>query len=656
MLLNAGGSAKCTISLEKLGKIPEYLQVSIVSSKYADPYAADIFVSIQAVMADGTSDTYDVPVVNTGNNTCLVQIAATAVEHKYLYFTIRSSQAVTLTDWNLYPLKQSDVDLTEVLDKIPRLLKDYNEDIITVDQIETVVAMICSYVTADTELTGDFTLTFKATQATQLVVRVYDNEVEELYAPMIFYINAGYGTIGIPHAYLSKLKGYHNFAISVQVLAGSIDVQTRRVMYVIDGGRLVYSLMDVGSVVSDLALRKLFTENNYSFIYAVCLDDGNCIVKRCPYSETPGAAWVAAAILGEALDATIEFDGYWTITETPYKFTTEEFPWVAWVATDNTLYAKKLNADTTLTLATGVTKVHSVKGWDNIYTAGQDQGLLIAYVKTDGLVYYRGYCRQADESYTWETERLLSAFSGTALDVNAFRLNDFRIGINVLDNAAVTHTYITGRNYTGMSVKPECLNGSVLDPVISVVKINYIENTVKDEYLAGALSEPLIDILPPTYTDSLVVVSNAKRVDDYHISLTFNYPLTNIVGQQALFAVTGKTVTATSMGASAYEVILTVAEVLPSVGVYPVSYTKSRTGIHVFLGSAYSEPALPSFSTLAQGDPPIHETKLAGNLSSPVVTVTHITYRVGYDNTELKLAGSLSAPVITITHVGTSPL
>jgi len=205
------------------------------------------------------------------------------------------------------------------------------------------------------------------------------------------------------------------------------------------------------------------------------------MVKKCPYAETPGAAWIAETTIGEALDATIEFDGTWNIQFIPYVFNTEEFPWVAWITLSGELCVKKLNADTFVILATNAIKICSVRGWDNLYTPGNDQGLLLIYVKSDGLVYYRGYCKQANYSYLWETEQTLSEFSGSAVDVNAFRTNDFRIGINVLDSAGITHTYITTRNWAGMSISPAGISLG-FDCSIDVVQIKY-SNTYEQEHL-----------------------------------------------------------------------------------------------------------------------------------------------------------------------------
>src|SRR5690606_7381846 len=140
-------------------------------------------------------------------------------------------------------------------------------------------------------------------EQTELIIIIKDNVISELYTPMYFYENAVLVTIGIPHAYLIKQQCYYIFTVTAQVVSGSIKIDPRRVMYVIDGGRIAYNVMDIGSIVYDITVRKLESESQISFIYAVCIDDGICTVKRAEYTESPGAAWIAEAIIGEAIDA-----------------------------------------------------------------------------------------------------------------------------------------------------------------------------------------------------------------------------------------------------------------------------------------------------------------------------------------------------------------
>jgi hypothetical protein len=304
-------------------------------------------------------------------------------------------------------------------------------------------------------------LSYIASEPTEVIIRIKDNEISELYTPMTFKLAPGRGTIGIPHGYLVKRQGYHNFTVTAQVTTGSLIVDTRQVMYIIDGGRIAYGVMDIGAIAYDVTVRKLATETQISYIYAICIDEGMCTVKRAEYTESPGAAWVTVANIGPAIDAAIEFGGDWAFNTNPYTFNTEEEPWIAWVSPEGALTAQRLyDANTAVTLATDVTHVSVVRGWNNTLTLGQDHGLLFVYIKSAS-VYYRARATQIDGNKVWEAERAFELFTGIAVEVNAFRTNDYRVGINVLDDAGVTHTFLTPRNWSGIGIEPHTITVTV---------------------------------------------------------------------------------------------------------------------------------------------------------------------------------------------------
>lgn len=451
--LEAGGYAVQTIDLAVLQSIPEYMLLSVVATPYADPYAMGLIAELKVLSETGVTRVYTIPIVDTGNGVCLVDFPVEAMDHASLTFTFKTAAPVVISDYALFPPKLTDVDLTEVLDRLPRLLNDYNETPVVVGQAEDIVALISAYVTETTELTGKFTLSYVASEPTEVIIRIKDNEISELYTPMTFKLAPGRGTIGIPHGYLIKRQGYHNFTVTAQVTSGSLLVDTRQVMYIIDGGRIAYGVMDVGAIAYDVTVRKLATETQISYIYAICIDEGICSVKRAEYTESPGAAWATVAIIGPAIDAAIEFDGAWAFNRHPYTFNTDENPWVSWVALDGTLYAKKLYSETApIVMSTNVTHISMVRGWNNTFVPGQDHGMILLYIK-NGVPYYRTYAKQTTGDIVWEAERPLAIFSGTAADINGFRTNDYRIGINILDTDNNTHTYITPRNWVGIALE-----------------------------------------------------------------------------------------------------------------------------------------------------------------------------------------------------------
>jgi hypothetical protein len=478
--LEAGGYAVQNIDLAVLQSIPEYMLLSVVATPYSDSYAMSLIAELKVLSESGVTHTYSIPIVDTGNGVCLVDFPTEAMDHASLTFTFRSTAPVVISDYSLFPPKLSDVDLTEVLDRLPRLLNDYNETPVVVGQAEDIVALISAYVTETTELTGKFTLSYVASEPTEVIIRIKDNEISELYTPMTFKLAPGRGTIGIPHGYLVKRQGYHNFTVTAQVTTGSLRVDTRQVMYIIDGGRIAYGVMDIGAIAYDVTVRKLATETQISYIYAICIDEGMCTVKRAEYTESPGAAWVTVANIGPAIDAAIEFGGDWTFTRPPYTFNTEDDPWIAWVTPTGELLTRRLySASEPFQIATGVSHVSAVRGWNNMFMIGQDHGLIFVYIK-DGSVYYRARATQVNNVKSWEPERTFSLFTGIAVDVNAFRTNDYRVGLNVLDDAGTTHTFLTPRNWAGMAIPAEKVSVGIGEIKLTLVPIEYSDTSVEE--------------------------------------------------------------------------------------------------------------------------------------------------------------------------------
>jgi hypothetical protein len=470
--LEAGGYAVQNIDLSVLPTMPEYMLLSVTANPYSDPYAMSLMAELKVISESGVVRIYDVPIVDTGSGVCLLSFPVESIKHASLTFTFRTTSPVIISDYSLFPPKLSEVDLTEVMDRLPRLLNDYNRYLVNVGTGEDIVALISAYVTETTELTGKFTLSYVASEDTEVIIRIKDNEISELYTPMTFSLAAGRGTIGIPHGYLIKSQGYHNFTVTAQVTNGNLIVDARQIMYIIDGGRIAYNVMDIGAVAYDISVCKLSAETQISYAYAICIDEGLCSVKRAELTETPGAAWVTIANIGPAIDAAIEFDGGWAFNKFPYVFSTEEVPWISWVDPDGTLYAKQLHSEeVAVELATGVSHISMVRGWNNTLTLGQDHGLIFVYVKS-GSIYYRAWATQINGLKAWEIEKAFSLFTGVGVDVNAFRTNDYRVGLSILDVDDVTHTFLTPRNWAGLGVPAEHLSATATG-ISSIFHVTY---------------------------------------------------------------------------------------------------------------------------------------------------------------------------------------
>lgn len=656
--LEAGGYAVQTIDLAILQSIPEYMLLSVVATPYADPYAMGLIAELKVLSEAGVTRVYTLPIVDTGNGVCSVDFPAEALDHASLTFTFKTTAPVVISDYSLFPPKLTDVDLTEVLDRLPRLLSYYNQTPMEVRQEEDIVALISAYITETTELTGKFTLSYVASEPTELIIRVKDNEISELYTPMYFYVNAGRGTIGIPHAYLIKQQGYHNFTVTAQVVSGSINIDTRRVMYVIDGGRIAYNVMDIGSIAYDVTVRKLESESQISFIYAACIDDGICVIKKSAFTELPGSAWIAEATLGEAIDAAIEFDGYWITAQYPFTFNTDKDPWVGWVTPTGSLNVMQLYAqEAPLVLATDVSKVAIVRGWKNTIDIGQDHGMMVLYIK-NGVPYYITYAEQTTGSMAWEAERPLAIFSGTAVDINGFRTNDYRVGINILDSTGTTHSFITHRNWGGMASPVEHIATSITDITFEVTPIAY-RDTYSDEHIETGITDVWINVAEPIYPEVLSVSND----DEYTIRIQFSHIIDydlSTVGQA--FSVkdslnTPFNIVGTSAGVDNSELVLTLVNFNGASGNMFVTY--NRTVVELDCLNQGSRFIIGSFTYEFTPDliPPegFAEENLSASATDIVFNVSQVYYSNAYNGGE-NLEASITDISFVVTQVGSDPL
>ena len=660
--LEAGGYAVQNIDLAVLQSIPEYMLLSVVATNYADPYAMGLIAELKVLSETGVTHVYTIPIVDTGNGVCSVEFPAEALDHASLTFTFKATAPVVISDYSLFPPKLTDIDLTEVLDRMPRLLSDYNQTPIEVAQEEDIVALISAYITETTELTGKFTLSYVASEPTELIIRIKDNEISELYTPMYFYVNAGRGTIGIPHAYLIKQQGYHNFTVTAQVVSGSIKIDTRKIMYVIDGGRIAYNVMDIGSIAYDVTVRKLESESQISFIYAACIDDGICVIKKSEYTELPGSAWIAEATIGEAIDAAIEFDGYWITTQYPFTFNTDIDPWVGWVTPTGSLNVRRLYAqEDPLVLATDVSKVAIVRGWKNTINVGQDHGMIVLYIK-NGAPYYRTYAEQITGNMVWEAERPLTIFSGTAVDINGFITNDYRVGINILDSTGTTHSFITHRNWSGMASPVDHLATSITDITFEVTPIAYPDTYSDDEHIESSVAIERFYVCPANVVPEIVGTERLSFLDKKTIQVIFNYELEceldnlkeslvlkNIVNQPFTIETveeTGNVLTIKTVEEMPFsqDVILT----YNMVGSYYLAFRISSTCLYDYGNS---------INLTIKGAPPVGftEENLNVAVTDIVFNVTQVYYSNGYNGGE-NLEASVADIIFDVTQVGDKPL
>lgn len=469
-----GGWVKTTLTVEDMPVLPGIMRLNIVADRYAGLTSYETVVDILIENKDGRNYNIVVPIVNTGKNMYSVDIDFTNSEYKTFSFTIKSKLGIKITLCEL--LTPAGADNTAIIEELrgelPRLLYDYNKTPLVVDYKEQTIALISAWLVRDTDLNGHIQLTYTATHETQLIIRCKDNDISELFAPILYDIKSGRGSIGIPHAYLEKKIGFHTFTVSAQVKEGSITFATRAIIYTIDGGHLASRVMDVGMDVRDIVVRRTKTEEDPSYIYAIGIDKGIASVRARSHNEIASIAWEPKLIVGEAKDAAITFNGDWAQDENGWRLNTDDEPWIFWVDAENILWAQYFdNEATKIQLATDVIDVSVVMGWRNPVLIEQDQGMIATYVKSDGTAWYRNYCIQASAVKVWELERQLTQFDGVAENVHVFRTNDYRLGIRIQNTVGVSTTLLTYRNWAGMAIAADKILGK------SNIKIDFLEIT-----------------------------------------------------------------------------------------------------------------------------------------------------------------------------------
>ena len=278
--LNAGGHATQVLTIEDILTIPEAFYVSVISSIYTGRYNPNAYIVIRAQTTDGTYYDYTIPLIDTGNGFCTVTFPVVAASYVSLSFTIRTDFTIIVTDWVLSGPVVDEVDFDEIRQEIPKLLDDYNTAVFTVGQEEVSIGFITAELLQNTDMNGHVLITYISSESTLLTIRIKDNDITELYTPILYNIAPGRNSIGIPHAYLKKFVGIHTFTVTAQVSSGTVSIITRGLLYTIDGSYLAKRLIDIDANITDMTMMQLPTETEPSRVWAVGIEDNMARVRQ----------------------------------------------------------------------------------------------------------------------------------------------------------------------------------------------------------------------------------------------------------------------------------------------------------------------------------------------------------------------------------------
>lgn len=262
-------------------------------------------------------------------------------------------------------------------------------------------------------------------------------------------------------------------------------------------------------------------------LYDIHVFDGVVWTAFREYPDIDQTGWVNQFTVGNGSSVAIAFDGHWERYRDRWRFVSDEVPYIAWVDGAGVLWEQLWDDATSKgQLATDVTQVTMMRAWKNTAIPELDQGVIAAYIKTDGKVYYRSYCQQADYSAFWEIERELTGFTGTAVSVNMFRTHDYRMGFIIEDSSGNVHWMITPRNWAGMASPAETIRAT---PSVSL-EWNKIEKPVNDSHMETIQAVPDVGLMDFLYAGTTYKFVEASNPTGLTIAFRTDYPIVPAAG------------------------------------------------------------------------------------------------------------------------------
>lgn len=262
--------------------------------------------------------------------------------------------------------------------------------------------------------------------------------------------------------------------------------------------------------VGDLsvAARRMRSYGSPDKLFNVYIDNGLVKGATRDYPDYEEQEWQDQFSLGPGAAVAIAFDGYWEIYRKKWQMVTHAAPWIFWVNNGNLSGQIWDDSSSKIDLADNVSKVKAIRGWRNVNIHEIDQGLIVAYIKSDGKVYYRNYAYQEDGSVIWENEKRVTQFTGTASNLNLFITNDYRIGFVVEDTSSNIHLYISERAWAGMAILPDKFFVSA-GTQISLIPINKVTAKNNERIIVNPISIPKL-----LYADSFNKFEKIENVDN----------------------------------------------------------------------------------------------------------------------------------------------
>lgn len=386
-------------------------------------------------------------------------------------------------------------------------------------------------------------------------------------------------------------------------------------------------------------------------IYEIHVDNGTIGTSIREYPDTFKDGWKNQFTLGTGSSVALAFDGNWQRYRSAWRLVTEEKPWIFWVDSGGDLWRQLWDDASTLSLLdSNVTYVRAIRAWRNLYSSELDQGIVVAYIKTDGTVWYRNYCRQADGTITWEVARQIPSVSN-AVHLNLFLTNDYRVGFCIEKSSKEIQWIITQRNWAGMALIPENIQASLVLTEIKLIPIAYSNQNIM-ERIDSSIKFNKVNFCP---TDVIINFSpsiiRAKRMDSHLIEIEYDTELYEVPNCPESFTISNNSIVEVSK-LDTKTLRLTTANTLVSVGSWTVTYD-GLGGINSFY-SEYCKPEFGSFSVLATGEPPSVFESIVPNLMITNFDFIQCDFSNFYS--EERIDARLGMVTVELIKIGTNPL
>lgn len=412
----------------------------------------------------------------------------------------------------------------------------------------------------------------------------------------------------------------------------------------------------------DVTIRQTADELEPGMVYAACIDSGVVKIykRRLPTYRTE--RWVMDHVHGAADDVAIEYNGIWRIH--PVKdycyLETDLYPYIFTLESGSLYVQHWTYADTRLQLATGVTgEISACRGWQNSLDPGDDQGLIIAYIK-DGKIYYRALCDNGDGMLYWTAETEVTELDEGNVSVSVTRTNDYRILIAAEQDGQI-QIVLSDRTYGGMGIKPETVHvsASAQFSVEPLAEINGYGNeavtvgTLMAYFVSAEDDGPYVHVI-----NSEVIPDTSDNKYNSGVRLYVDRALSGLDHLSTYISgctvdVSGRTVANAAYDSSLQAIELTFDD--------PIAKTQDMTVTtpdHIWTtydmpGGTWSLNALSAFFAGDTGEKYGYGHEIMSVSSTATFTLTQLTKHNGYGNEAVTVS---STAVFEKSQVGPTPV